>query len=132
MLLIISISISCDEIIGTAVENIIENNIDDPNLDTYLEVENNSLYTLERLEFTFGYNEHAVLQELYPSDTTGAIGFYQITTKPYVRFFINNIEYKQDLNSNSQLLSEGNFIMKINVISTQERLFTYQIIPDSN
>lgn len=127
--------ISCDQIIGDIISNAIENSLDnsEPNFDTYIEIENTSNFQIDNLQFYFDANNSYHLSHIYPNSVTNNhMGFYSITNSPAISFYINNQYYETRSISNSTHFEQGEYLLKIKILSLSSNHFTYELVEVSN
>jgi len=133
---IIAISItSCEQIIGGLIDSAIENSLDnsDPKYDTFVEIENTSNFQIDNLQFHFGASNTYHLSRIpSTSITNNHMGFYSISDSPYISFYINNQFYETRNTNNGSYFEQGNYILKIKILSLSSNHFTYELLEDTN
>ncbi|PCI11952.1 MAG: hypothetical protein COB73_00450 [Flavobacteriaceae bacterium] len=126
---------SCEQIIGDLIDSAIENSLDnsDPNFDTFVEIENTSNFQIDNLQFHFGASNSYQLPRIYPTSVTNNhMGFYSVSDFPYISFYINNQFYETINTNNSSYIEQGNYILKIKILSLSSNHFTYELLEDTN
>lgn len=126
LLFILFTLISCEQIVSGIIENAFDT--DEQYYTTYLKIENTSNYQLDNI-LIHSYSS-IMIDYLAPSKTTNPLGGYGIIDTPYVRFYINNKLYEQEIKEQSTTIESGNYILKITILSTSLQTFKVELIED--
>ncbi|MGK0308427.1 MAG: hypothetical protein ACI8RP_001389 [Urechidicola sp.] len=118
---------SCEQIIENSIDNLIEG--PEPDYDTFLTIENTSIYELENFELYFDNSSSFYTNKLSAQSTLNpSLKYHYISDSPYISFNINNQYYEVQTNSNSNFIESGNYLLKINILSVNSPIFNFSII----
>jgi|TARA_B110000967_G_C18871297_1_gene555563 hypothetical protein len=118
---------SCEQIIENSIDNLIEE--PEPDYDTFLTIENTSIYELENFELYFDNSSSFYTNKLSAQSTLNpSLKYHYISDSPYISFNINNQYYEVQTNSNSNFIESGNYLLKINILSVNSPIFNFSII----
>lgn len=118
---------SCEQIIENSIDNLIDN--PEPNYDTFVTIENTSLYQLENFELYFDNSSLFTSNKIEPQKILNpSLGYYYISDSPYISFNINNQQYEHQIDASSNIIEYGNYLLKINILSINSPVFNYELI----
>ena len=128
LLLLCLISLlSCEQIIENSIDNLIEESA--PDYDTFVTVENTSLYELENFELYFDNSSSFFTNKIgAQSSLNPSLKYHYISDSPYISFNINNQRYELQINSNPNFIESGNYLLKINILSVNSSAFNFSLI----
>jgi hypothetical protein len=118
---------SCEPIIENSIDNLIEE--PEPDYDTFLTIENTSIYELENFELNFDNSSSFYSNKLSAQSTLNpSLKYHYISDSPHISFNINNQHYEVQTNSNSNFIEYGNYLLKINILSVNSPIFNFSLI----
>lgn len=117
----------CEQIIENSIDNLIEE--PEPDYDTFLTVENTSIYELENFELNFDNSSSFFTNKISAQSTLNpSLKYHYISDSPHISFNINNQYYEVQTNSNSNFIESGNYVLKINILSVNSSIFNFSLI----
>lgn len=117
----------CEQIIENSIDNLIDEQ--EPDYDTFVTIENTSIYELENFELYFDNSSSFFTNKIDPQKTLNpSLGYHYISDSPYISFNINNQQYERQINNNPNFIESGNYLLKINILSTNSSVFNYELI----
>lgn len=118
---------SCEQIIENSIDNLIDD--PDPNYDTFVTIENTSLYELENFELYFDNSSSFFTNKISPQRTLNpSLKYHYISNSPHISFNINNQHYEVQVSDNPTVYNSGNYLLKINVLSVNSPVFNFDLI----